>query len=180
MSGKTQISGKSTISGKIRTYVVLTLLAIFTTSQAAQAGCLSGQQVRADQIKFVQANLTAAALYCRGNRRDQILKIYNHFISRYRNELQLSLADLAHYYQSEMVSNYGSALDAHITLQTNYILAVSSDVPAFCDEILTNTAELVAMPDVDSVAWLNEMPIGYEPVIKACQAPLFRKIASSE
>ena len=168
------------MSGKIRTYCLSIVLVISVSSQAAYAGCLTEQQVRADQIKFVQASLTAAAMTCQGNRRDEILKIYNLFIGRYRSEILGSLTDLALYYRSETSANYRDALDQHIIRQTNSALVGGREMPDFCQTLLMKTADLAATPQVDSLQWVDEMPIHYEPVIKACKSQEFPQLASSE
>jgi hypothetical protein len=167
------------MSGKICRYIVLILLMITTASQAAYAGCLTEKQVRADQVRFVQASLTAAAMQCRGNNRDQILKIYNYFISHYRTDLMDGLINLRLYYQDEMNNEHSHALDRHITLQINYVLSVGQGLPEFCNEILANTTSLVSEPTIDSREWLSGLPIGYEPIVKACPSQPFPQLASS-
>ena len=166
--------------GNIRTYITYTIFAVSIFSQAAYAGCLSEKQVRADQIKFVQASLTAAAMSCRGNSRDQILKIYNFYISRYRTDLMGSLMDLRLYYQSETANGFSEALDRHIILQTNYALAAGGEIPEFCNDLLVKTANLIATPEIESTDWLTVLPIGYAPIIKACTGQPFPQLASSQ
>lgn len=166
--------------GNIRTYITYTIIVVSIFSQAAYAGCLTEKQVRADQIKFVQASLTAAAMHCRGNRRDQILKIYNHFISHYRSDLMGSLRDLSLFYKSETANDSSAALDRHIKLQTNYVLIVGGGIPEFCDDLLAKTANLTAKKEVDSTDWLTGLPIGYEPIIEACNSQPFPQLASRQ
>lgn len=166
--------------GKIRTYIVFSSLAVTMSFQAAFAGCLTEKQVRADQIKFVQASLTAAAMSCRGNHRDQILKVYNFFISRYRSDLMGSLMDLSLYYQGEISDGYSDALDRHIVDQTNYVLMAGGEIPEFCDDLLLKTANLTATPEIDSTDWLMVLPIRYEPLIKACHSQPIQQLASNQ
>ena len=166
--------------GNVKTYTVLTLLAISASFQAAHAGCLTDKQVRADQIKFVQASLTAAAMSCKGNRRDQILKVYNFFISRYRSDLMGSLLDLSLYYESETANGYSEALDRHIVDQTNYVLMAGGEIPEFCDELIMKTTNLTATPEIDSTDWLMVLPIRYEPLIEACQSQSLPQLVSNQ
>ncbi len=166
--------------GKIRTYIVFSLLTVTMSFQAAHAGCLTEKQVRADQIKFVQASLTAAAMSCRGNRRDQILKVYNFFISRYRSDLMGSLMDLSLYYQGEISDGYIDALDRHIVDQTNYVRMAGGQIPEFCDNLILKTANLTTTPEIDSTDWLMVLPIRYEPLIKACSSHSIQQLASNQ
>ena len=166
--------------GKIKTSSIHTVLAVTMVSQVAYAGCLTEKQVRADQIKFVQASLTAAAMSCRGNSRDQILKVYNFFISKYRSELMGSLLDLSLYYQSEIADGYSDALDRHIVDQTNYVLMVGGEIPEFCDELILKTTNLTATPEVTSSDWLRVLPIRYEPVIEACHSQSLPQLVSNQ
>lgn len=168
------------MSGKVRTYAILTLLAISIFSQTAYAGCLTERQVRADQIKFVQASLTAAAMRCRGNRRDQILKVYNFFISRYRSDLMGSLQDLSLYYKSETANGYSDALDQHIIDQTNYVLMAGGENPEFCGELIMKATNLTATPEIDSTDWLMVLPIRYEPLIEACHSQSLPQLVSNQ
>lgn len=120
------------------------------------------EEVKADQVRFVETQLRIAALQCRGGGHRDMIGLYNEFVRSKRPYFIEAEAPLRTFLNR---SNKGD-LEGYVTATANRVSLNSSSVEQFCDRSRMALAMAFKMPDPAGL--INLMPVQYRQPEQSC------------
>ncbi|WP_417450281.1 hypothetical protein [Kordiimonas sp.] len=123
-------------------------------STAASASCVSVEELRADQVRFLDMQLRVAALQCR-NRGNGFPGLYNAFALTHKKSIQASRMPVEQYLARLSHIN----MDGYTTQLANRLSFESIKVKNFCEEAALSAVFMVEL--ADPLDGLDLMPINY-------------------
>ena len=137
------------------------LVAASVSSAVSASSCVTVNELKADQIRFLDMQLRVAALQCR-NRGIGFPGLYNAFVLTHRKAIQASRAPVEQYLARATRIN----IDNYTTNLANRISFESIKVENFCDEAALSAVFMVEL--ADPLDGLDLMPIDYSPPRGMC------------
>ncbi|WP_262691343.1 hypothetical protein [Kordiimonas aestuarii] len=130
-------------------------------SSAASAACVSVEELRADQMRFLDMQLRVAALQCR-NRGNGFPGLYNAFVLVHKKSIQASRVPVEQY----LARLSHISMDGYTTSLANRVSFESIKVKNFCEEAALSAVFLIEL--ADPLDGLDLMPIDYSPPRGMC------------
>ena len=132
-----------------------------TALSATVSACVTVEELKADQIRFLDMQLRVAAIQCR-NREVGFPGLYNAFVLTHRPFIQASRAPVERYLARATKIN----IDNYTTNLANHISFESIKVQDFCGEAALSAVFMVEL--ADPLDGLDLMPISYNPPRGMC------------
>jgi hypothetical protein len=136
-------------------------LAAATVSSSVATACVTVEELRADQVRFLDMQLRVAALQCR-DRGNGFPGLYNAFVLTHRKTIQASRAPVEQYLARATRIN----IDNYTTNLANRISLASIKVENFCEEAALSAVFMVEL--ANPLDGLDLMPIDYSPPRGMC------------
>ena len=145
---------------RLKKIVASGLLAATGLSAVASA-CVTVEELKADQVRFLDMQLRVAALQCR-DRGVGFPALYNAFVLSHRPSIQASRAPVERYLARATRIN----IDNYTTNLANHISFESIKVDNFCEEAALSAVFMLEL--ADPLDGLDLMPIIYNPPRGMC------------
>lgn len=132
-----------------------------TLMSSVAAACVTVEELRADQVRFLDMQLRVAALQCR-DRGNGFPGLYNAFVLTHRKSIQASREPVERYLARATRIN----IDNYTTNLANRISLASIKVENFCEEAALSAVFMVEL--ANPLDGLDLMPIDYSPPRGMC------------
>ena len=145
---------------KLKTSLLSVLLA--SVSVQANEHCMQSEEVKADQVRFVETQMRIAALQCRGGGHRDMVGLYNDFVRSKRPYFIEAEGPLRTFLKRAEKGD----LEGYVTEVANKVSLHSGSVEQFCDRSRMALAMAFKMPDPAGLVAL--MPVKYRQPERSC------------
>ena len=152
------------------------LLMSSTAGIAAETGCLSADETRAEKVRLLQTQLMVGALKCRGGEDIGQRGHYNTFVRTYKPDLASTAKVLQGHFQRQHGTSHQRMLDEYITAMANQVSAESERDEWFCYHIGKLGGKISRERDSDILVYADAAPFADLAHTEGCRlTALFRR-----
>lgn len=145
-----------------KTSTIAASIALLGTAAQAAEVCMQSDEVKADQVRFVETQMRVATLQCRGGGHRDIVGLYNDFVRAKRPYFIEAESPL----RTFLKRSEKGALDSYVVGVANRVSLGASQVTQFCDRARMALQMADKMNDPSGLVTL--MPVPYEQPERSC------------